>query len=76
MNLTERLIEKESKPLATYETRILGWEKLKNIGVVEVWKTPTAFLTCQPYLKKFKFFSKVKEALDYAIVLNKQLQEE
>lgn len=50
--------EKNLKPT------ILGWTKLKQYGQVEVWKTPTMFLTCNHYMMIFKFTSTLKSAIE------------
>jgi hypothetical protein len=46
---------------------MLGWKLLKrdyNCGA-ELWKTQTKFLVCRKYFFEFKFFSNLKEAVDF-----------
>ena len=41
---------------------LCGWEKITTKGFVEVWKTPTKFLTCYKYGGIFIFCNSEEEA--------------
>lgn len=43
-----------------------GWKLIHTIGLIQVWKTPTMYLTCIKYFGVFRFFRTLKEAIDEA----------
>ena len=38
------------------------WKLLWRVNLVEVWKTPTRYLTCCKYMGQFKFFDNEQAA--------------
>lgn len=46
-----------------------GWEKITQKGPIEIWKTPTMYLTCYHYLLIFRFTHTLEEAKKEALKL-------
>jgi hypothetical protein len=41
-----------------------GWDLLYKYGHIEVWKTPTKYLTCIKYETIFRFFDTLDESIN------------
>ena len=48
----------------------MEWKLLKKINnFYEIWDTPFSYLVCNKYEKIFKFFDKLKEAIDFSLTI-------
>lgn len=47
----------------TVANNVLGWNLLKRLDFIEIWKTPTKYLTCAHYEGVFIFANTYNEAV-------------
>lgn len=68
-------ISKDIEAIEIAEEKLFGWRKLSNIGVAEIWKTPTKYLAGIHYLDIAKFCNSLDQAKAIARKLNEDHKE-